>query len=123
MFELLNITSDKWVDILIIGVGALWTAFIFLIGFYFKTRESIKDNATAILNNSGKISEELKRFSVIEDDINKIKSDLQNCRITEDRVKGIYKSITELTERIEKNHDQMREMVIKLFETKQDKKS
>lgn len=122
MFDLLQITADKWVDILIFALGVLWVAFLFLIGFYFNTIGSIKDNKSSIKGNSEKIDDELKRFSSIESDIMKVKSELQNCRITEDRVKGIYKSITELTERIEKNHDQMREMVIKLFETKQDKK-
>ncbi|NRA94144.1 MAG: hypothetical protein HRU26_15950 [Psychroserpens sp.] len=90
-------------------------------GIYFRLKAKQEQQGSKIKELEDELKELKERFSA---KIDSIEDHLNTCKITEVRVKAIYKMLDEMSNRNEKYFDQFRENMIKIFDlinTKQDK--
>ena len=86
-----------------------------LAGVYYTVKNKVENNTKYIKD----LKTVLDGHSI---DTRKIHEELYNCKVTDEKVKGLYKILDSISVKSEKNYDQMSAMIIKIFETKADKK-
>ena len=99
---------------------------ISIVGVFYKLKGHVQSNAKDIAHNNEQlheIFEDLK--SIREISVDEIKKELINCKLTEQRVESLDRSLQIFSDKLEKNFDESRSMIGKLFEKlerKEDKK-